>query len=213
MNNLSHALRAVPVAAASLMFAVLAAPSAHATSLGGTPFNGFFTTTVSTSGFGASGMGTSANSPLGILTETFSYTLTSFPDVNGYASFVGTNQFSDSNSAVMVSFLGTNTPIFIPSTLFANVRGTINVNNYTGNGQDIFDPSKSTGKFAGATGGAEFTATVINQSAQTIKDQYMGLVVIPPAAIPEASSVVSLGVLLMLGGVGVVLTARKKRAL
>ena len=202
--------RIAPLAAASLVLAVLATTPAHAFALSGTPFNGFFTTTVNASGFTASGTGTSTNSPLGILAESFTYTLTSIPDGNGYASFTGTNQFSDSNSAVTASFMGTNTPMFIPSTLFANVRGTINVNNYTGYGLDTFDPSKSTGKFAGATGGAEFTATVIDHTAKTIKDQYSGSVVIPPAAVPETSSVVSLGILLMLGLGGAVITARKK---
>ena len=82
--------------------------------------------------------------------------------------------------------------------------------NYSGTGTDTFSPTLSTGKFAGATGPAPFTATVIDQTAKTIKDQYSGSVVIPPAAVPETSSIVSLGILLMLGLGGAVITARKK---
>ena len=82
--------------------------------------------------------------------------------------------------------------------------------NYSGTGTDTFSPTLSTGKFAGATGTVTFTATVIDQTAKTIKDQYSGSVIIPPAAVPETSSVVSLGLLLMLGVGGAVITARKK---
>lgn len=212
MNSaFSTTRRVAPLAAAVALLGALGTAPAHALSVGGTPFTGFFTTTVSTSGFTASGSGTSANSPLGIVAESFSYTLTSFPDGSGNATFVGTNQFSDSNSAFTASLVGDNLSAISPSILYANVSGIININDYTGTGTDIFNPTLSTGKFAGATGTAAFTATVINQAAKTIKDQYSGSVVIPPAAVPETSSVVSLGLLLMLGVGGVVITARKKR--
>ena len=186
--------RIAPLAAASLVLAVLATTPAHALALSGTPFNGFFTTTVATAGFSVNGQGTSTNSPLSIGTENFNYTPTSvFPDANNNYSILGTTQFSDGTSI-----------------LYATVIGTINSTNYTGTGTDTFSPTSSTGKFAGATGTATFTATVIDQTAKTIKDQYSGSVVIPPAAVPETSSIVSLGILLMLGLGGAVITARKK---
>ena len=198
MNTLSLlSSRVAPFVAASLVLAVLAATPAHASALSGTPFNGFFTTTVSSTGpISVGGQGISANSPLGIGTETFSYTLTSFfTDANGNYPISGTTQFSDGTSV-----------------LYATVIGAINSSNYSGTGTDTFSPTLSTGKFAGATGTVTFTATVIDQTAKTIKDQYSGSVIIPPAAVPETSSVVSLGLLLMLGVGGVAMTARKKRA-
>ena len=197
MNSALFATRRVaPLAAAAGLLAALGATPAHALSASGTPFNGFFNTTVSSTGpISIGGLGLSANSPLGIVSENFSYTLTSFfVDGNGNYPISGTTQFSDGTSI-----------------LYATVIGAINNTNYTGTGTDTFSPTLSTGKFAGATGTATFTATVIDQTAKTIKDQYSGSVIIPPAAVPEASSVVSLALLLMLG-VGGVLVARKKAA-
>ena len=186
--------RVAPFVAASLVLAVLAATPAHASALSGTPFNGFFTTTVASAGFSVTGQGTSTNSPLGITMENFTYSLTSpFKDANGNYPISGTTQFSDGTSV-----------------LYATVIGAINSSNYSGTGTDTFSPTLSTGKFAGATGTVTFTATVIDQTAKTIKDQYSGSVIIPPAAVPETSSVVSLGLLLMLGVGGAVITARKK---
>lgn len=197
MNTLSLlSSRVAPFVAASLVLAVLAATPAHASALSGTPFNGFFTTTVASAGFSVTGQGTSTNSPLGITMENFTYSFTSpFKDANGNYPISGTTQFSDGTSI-----------------LYANVVGAVSTSNFTGTGTDTFNPLLSTGKFAGATGTATFTETVIDQTAQTIKDQYSGSVVIPPAAVPEISSVVSLGILLMLGVGGVAMTARKKCA-
>ena len=187
--------RIAPYAAAAGLLAALGATPAHALVASGTPFNGFFNTTVSSTGpISIGGQGISTNSPLGIVSENFSYTLTSFfVDGNGNYPISGTTQFSDGTSI-----------------LYATVIGAINNTNYTGTGTDTFSPTLSTGKFAGATGTATFTATVIDQTAKTIKDQYSGSVIIPPAAVPETSSVVSLGLLLMLGLGGAAITARKK---
>ena len=202
MNTfLSASTRLAPVAAASLVLAVLAATPANALVASGTPFNGFFTTTVATSGITATGAGTSANSPMGITTENFSYTLTSFStDANGNYPVSGTVQFTTTAPGSTV-----------PDVLYANVIGAINISNYTGTGTDTFNPLLSTGMFAGATGTATFNATVINQAAKTINDQYSGSFNLP-AAVPEASSTVSLGLLLALGLGGVAITARRKRA-
>ena len=201
MNTfLSASSRLAPVAAASLVLAVLAATPAHALVASGTPFNGFFTTTVAINIPTVTGVGTSANSPMGITTENFSYTLTSFStDANGNYPVKGTVQFT------------TGTPGITADILFADVVGLINPGTYAASGTDIFNPLSSTGKFAGATGTATFNATLINQAAQTINDQYSGSFNLP-AAVPEASSTVSLGLLLALGLGGVAITARRKRA-
>ena len=202
MNTfLSASSRLAPVAAASLVLAVLAATPANALVASGTPFNGFFTTTLTVNVPTATGQGTSTNSPMGITTENFSYTATSFSaDANGNYPVKGTVQFTTTAPGSIV-----------PDVLYANVVGLINPGTYAASGTDIFNPLLSTGMFAGATGTATFNATVINQAAKTINDQYSGSFNLP-AAVPEASSTVSLGLLLALGLGGVAITARRKRA-
>ena len=66
--------RVAPLAAAAGLLAALGATPASA-SVGSTPipFNGFFNTTVSRTGSYATGSGTSTNSPLGIVMESYSF--------------------------------------------------------------------------------------------------------------------------------------------
>ena len=75
----------------------------------------------------------------------------------------------------------------------------------------IFSPTLSTGKFAGATGEGQLAATAWNPATGTNTHQVTNAVITSLPAVPETSSVVSLGFLLMLG-VGGVLVARKKAA-
>ena len=74
MNSAFFATRRVaPLAAAAGLLAALGATPAHALVASGTPFNGFFNTTVSRTGSYVTDSGTSTNSPLGIVTESYSF--------------------------------------------------------------------------------------------------------------------------------------------
>lgn len=214
MNSVLFTTRRVaPLAAASLALAVLgAAPARASVVANSTSFNGVFSAVASLSGSVVTGDGTSSNSPIGLVTEHFVYEATSLP-VNNVASFAGYSIFSTLDGT---------------STLYANVAGTVNILTYTGTGTDTFNGAFSTGIFAGASGTAQFNATVpltpttlvttnspvlSTAAAPNITQQFHdGTLIGSFAAVPETSSVVSLGLLLMLGGLGVVLTARKKRA-
>ena len=212
MNSVLFTTRRVaPLAAASLVLAVLgAAPARASVVANSTSFNGVFSAVASLSGSVVTGDGTSSNSPVGLVSEHFVYEATSFPDGLGNAGFSGHSIFSTLDGS---------------STLYANVTGTININSYTGTGTDTFNGAFSTGIFAGASGTAQFNATVpltptisvTNNSsvlsttaAPNITQQFHdGTLIGNFAAVPETSSVVSLGLLLALG-VGGVLVARKK---
>ena len=87
---------------------------------------------------------------------------------------------------------------------------TMNYYNFNAYVPYIFSPTLSTGKFAGATGEGQLAATAWNPTTGT-NTQVTGAVITSLPAVPETSSVVSLGFLLMLG-VGGVLVARKKAA-
>ena len=204
--------RIAPFAAAAGLLAVLgAAPARASVVANSTSFNGVFSSIVSRTGFAeVTGDGTSSNSPVGLVSEHFVYGATSIPDGLGNAGFSGYSIFSTLDGS---------------STLYANVTGTININSYTGTGTDTFNGAFSTGIFAGASGTAQFNATVpltptisvTNNSsvlsttaAPNITQQFHdGTLIGNFAAVPETSSVVSLGLLLALG-VGGVLVARKK---
>ena len=203
--------RIAPFAAAAGLLAVLgAAPARASVVANSTSFNGVFSAVASLSGSVVTGDGTSSNSPVGLVSEHFVYGATSIPDGLGNAGFSGYSIFSTLDGS---------------STLYANVNGTINVNSYSGTGTDTFNGALSTGIFAGASGTAQFNATVpltptisvTNNSsvlsttaAPNITQQFHdGTLIGNFAAVPETSSVVSLGLLLALG-VGGVLVARKK---
>jgi len=215
MNSASLTTRRVaPFAAAAMLLAGLAAVPTQAASVPvtTTSFNGTFSAIVTQTGTAqVTGDGTSSNSPVGLVSEHFVYNATFFP-INNIVPFAGYSIFSTLDGS---------------STLYADVAGTVNISNYTCTGTDTFNPTLSTGIFAGATGTAQFNATVpMNSTNAFAAFSTLGATPTPnitqqfhdgtltgtfPAAVPETSSVVSLGLLLMLGVGGVVLTARKKR--
>jgi len=191
--------RVAPLAATAVLLAAFGATPAHALVASGTPFNGFFNTTVSRTGSYVTGSGTSTNSPLGIVTESYSFRDYGNITPEHNENFGGTIQFSDGTS-----------------TLYAVLRSdypipTMNVNNYGAYVSFTFSPTLSTGKFAGATGEGLLIASIWNPTTHTNTHQLSNTVIKSLPAVPETSSVVSLGILLMLGVGGVVLTARKKR--
>ena len=187
-------------AATAVLLAALGATPAHALVASGTPFNGFFNTTVSRTGSYATGTGTSTNSPLGIVTESYSFrdygNLT--PEHNGLID--GTIQFSDGNSILYAVVVRTD-----------YIDPAMNYYNFNAYVPFIFSPTLSTGKFAGATGEGQLIASVWNSATGTNTHQLSNTVIKSLPAVPETSSVVSLGILLTLG-VGGVLAARKKAA-
>jgi len=186
-------------AATAVLLAALGATPAHALVASGTPFNGFFNTTVSRTGSYVTGSGTSTNSPLGIVTESYSFrdygNLT--PEHNGLID--GTIQFSDGNSILYA--------VVVRNDVIDPAMNYYNFNAYV---PYIFSPTLSTGKFAGATGDGILTATSWNSATGT-NTHVTGAVIMSLPAVPETSSVVSLGILLTLGVSGV-LAARKKAA-
>ena len=186
-------------AATAVLLAAFGATPAHALVASGTPFNGFFNTTVSRTGSYVTGSGTSTNSPLGIVTESYSFrdygNLT--PEHNGLID--GTIQFSDGNSILYA--------VVVRNDVIDPAMNYYNFNAYV---PYIFSPTLSTGKFAGATGDGILTATSWNSATGT-NTHVTGAVIMSLPAVPETSSVVSLGILLTLG-VGGVLAARKKAA-
>ena len=192
--------RAAPLAATAVLLAAFGATPASA-SVGSTPipFNGFFNTTVSRTGSYATGSGTSTNSPLGIVMESYSFrdygNLT--PEHNGLID--GTIQFSDGSSILYA--------VVVRNDVIDPAMNYYNFNAYV---PYIFSPTLSTGKFAGATGDGILTATSWNSATGT-NTHVTGAVIRSLPAVPETSSVVSLGILLTLG-VGGVLAARKKAA-
>ena len=188
-------------AATAVLLAAFGATPAHALVASGTPFNGFFNTTVSRTGSYATGSGTSTNSPLGIVTESYSFrdygNLT--PEHNGLID--GTIQFSDGSSILYAVVVRTDV-----------IDPTMNYYNFNAYVPFIFSPTLSTGKFAGATGHGLLTATAWNPATGTNTHQVTNAVITSLPAVPETSSVVSLGLLLMLGVGGIAFAARRKSA-
>ena len=186
-------------AATAVLLAAFGATPAHALVASGTPFNGFFNTTVSRTGSYATGSGTSTNSPLGIVTESYSFhdygNIT--PEHN--ENIGGTIQFSD-GSSILYAVLGSDYPVPV-----------MNYYNFGAYVPFSFSPTLSTGKFAGATGEGQLIASVWNSATGTNTHQLSNTVIMSLPAVPETSSVVSLGILLTLGVSGV-LAARKKAA-
>jgi hypothetical protein len=214
MNTSSRTRRVASFAAAAVLLTGLAETPAHAITASPvttTDFNGAFSAVVTQTGPGEiTGDGTSSNSPLGLVSEHFVYTAWDSP-IKNKVPFVGFCIFSTLDGT---------------STLYASVAGTYDISNYTGRGLDTFNSGSSSGIFKGAYGNATFEATVPMNIASAFaafstsaagpapnntQQFHDGLLTGTFDAVPETSSVVSLGVLLMLGGVGVVLTARKKR--
>ena len=191
--------RVAPLAAAAGLLAALGATPAHALVASGTPFNGFFNTTVSRTGSYVTGSGTSTNSPLGIVTESYSFRDYGNITPEHNENIGGTIQFSDGTS-ILYAVLRSDYPI-----------STMNVDNYGAGVYFVFSPTLSTGKFAGATGEGNLFASIWNPTTHTNTHQLNNAVIMSLPAVPEASSVVSLGILLTLG-VGGVLAARKKAA-
>ena len=191
--------RVAPLAAAAGLLVAFGATPAHALVASGTPFNGFFNTTVSRTGSYATGSGTSTNSPLGIVTESYSFhdygNIT--PEHN--ENIGGTIQFSD-GSSILYAVLGSDYPVPV-----------MNYYNFGAYVPFSFSPTLSTGKFAGATGEGQLIASVWNSVTHTNTHQISNTVIKSLPAVPETSSVVSLGILLTLGVSGV-LAARKKAA-
>ena len=191
--------RVAPLAAAAGLLVAFGATPAHALVASGTPFNGFFNTTVSRTGSYATGSGTSTNSPLGIVTESYSFhdygNIT--PEHN--ENIGGTIQFSD-GSSILYAVLGSDYPVPV-----------MNYYNFGAYVPFSFSPTLSTGKFAGATGEGQLIASVWNSATGTNTHQLSNTVIMSLPAVPETSSVVSLGILLTLGVSGV-LAARKKAA-
>ena len=201
MNSAFFATRRVaPLAAAAGLLAALGATPAHALVASGTPFNGFFNTTVSRTGSYVTGSGTSTNSPLGIVTESYSFRDYGNITPEHNENIGGTIQFSD-GSSILYANLGIN-------------GGPVPVMNYYNFDAAVwftFSPTLSTGKFAGATGEGQLIASIWNPTTHTNTHQLSNTVIKSLPAVPETSSVVSLGILLTLG-VGGVLAARKKAA-
>ena len=188
-----------PLAAAAGLLAALGATPAHALVASGTPFNGFFNTTVSRTGSYATGSGTSTNSPLGIVTESYSFRDYGNITPEHNENIGGTIQFSD-GSSILYAVLGSDYPVPV-----------MNYYNFGAYVPFSFSPTLSTGKFAGATGEGQLIASVWNSATGTNTHQLSNTVIMSLPAVPETSSVVSLGILLTLGVSGV-LAARKKAA-
>jgi len=191
--------RVAPLAAAAGLLAALGATPAHALVASGTPFNGFFNTTVSRTGSYATGSGTSTNSPLGIVTESYSFRDYGNITPEHNENIGGTIQFSD-GSSILYAVLGSDYPVPV-----------MNYYNFGAYVPFSFSPTLSTGKFAGATGEGQLIASVWNSATGTNTHQLSNTVIMSLPAVPETSSVVSLGILLTLGVSGV-LAARKKAA-
>ena len=191
--------RVAPLAAAAGLLAALGATPAHALVASGTPFNGFFNTTVSRTGSYVTGSGTSTNSPLGIVTESYSFRDYGNITPEHNENIGGTIQFSD-GSSILYAVLGSDYPVPV-----------MNYYNFGAYVPFSFSPTLSTGKFAGATGEGQLIASVWNSVTHTNTHQISNTVIKSLPAVPETSSVVSLGILLTLG-VGGVLVARKKAA-
>ena len=187
-------------AATAVLLAAFGATPASA-SVGSTPipFNGFFNTTVSRTGSYATGSGTSTNSPLGIVTESYSFRDYGNITPEHNENIGGTIQFSD-GSSILYAVLGSDYPVPV-----------MNYYNFGAYVPFSFSPTLSTGKFAGATGEGQLIASVWNSATGTNTHQLSNTVIMSLPAVPETSSVVSLGTLLTLG-VGGVLAARKKAA-
>ena len=188
-----------PLAAAAGLLAALGATPAHALVASGTPFNGFFNPTVSRTGSYVTGSGTSTNSPLGIVTESYSFRDYGNITPEHNENIGGTIQFSD-GSSILYAVLGSDYPVPV-----------MNYYNFGAYVPFSFSPTLSTGKFAGATGEGQLIASVWNSATGTNTHQLSNTVIMSLPAVPETSSVVSLGILLTLG-VGGVLAARKKAA-
>ena len=191
--------RAVPFAAI-LLTALAAVPASASGGPAPIPITGVFNTTVSRNGQFVTGTGTSTNLPLGIMTETYSFrdygNLT--PEHNGLID--GTIQFSD-GSSILYAVLSSGYP-----------EPVMNYYNFGAYVPFTFSPTLSTGKFAGATGDGLIIASIWNPATSTNTHQLSNTVITSlPAAVPEASTTVSLGLLLMLG-LGGILVARKKAA-
>ena len=191
--------RVAPLASAAGLLAALGATPAHALVASGTPFNGFFNTTVSRTGSYVTGSGTSTNSPLGIVTESYSFRDYGNITPEHNENIGGTIQFSD-GSSILYAVLGSDYPVPV-----------MNYYNFGAYVPFSFSPTLSTGKFAGATGEGQLIASVWNSATGTNTHQLSNTVIKSLPAVPETSSVVSLGILLTLG-VGGVLAARKKAA-
>ena len=191
--------RVAPLAAAAGLLAALGATPAHALVASGTPFNGFFNTTVSRTGSYVTGSGTSTNSPLGIVTESYSFRDYGNITPEHNENIGGTIQFSD-GSSILYAVLGSDYPVPV-----------MNYYNFGAYVPFSFSPTLSTGKFAGATGEGQLIASVWNSVTHTNTHQISNTVIKSLPAVPETSSVVSLGILLTLGVSGV-LAARKKAA-
>ena len=187
-------------AATAVLLAAFGATPASA-SVGSTPipFNGFFNTTVSRTDNYVTGTGISTNSPLGIVTESYSFRDYGNVTRERNENIGGTIQFSDGTS-ILYAVLRSDYPI-----------STMNVDNYGAGVYFVFSPTLSTGKFAGATGEGNLFASNWNPTTHTNTHQLNNAVIMSLPAVPETSSVVSLGLLLMLG-VGGVMVARKKAA-
>ena len=188
-----------PLAAAAGLLAALGATPAHALVASGTPFNGFFNTTVSRTGSYVTGSGTSTNSPLGIVTESYSFRDYGNITPEHNENIGGTIQFSD-GSSILYAVLGSDYPVPV-----------MNYYNFGAYVPFSFSPTLSTGKFAGATGEGQLIASIWNPTTHTNTHQLSNTVIKSLPAVPETSSVVSLGILLTLGVSGV-LAARKKAA-
>ena len=187
-------------AATAVLLAAFGATPASA-SVGSTPipFNGFFNTTVSRTDNYVTGTGISTNSPLGIVTESYSFRDYGNVTRERNENIGGTIQFSD-GSSILYAVLRSDYPI-----------PTMNIDNYGAGVYFVFSPTLSTGKFAGATGEGNLFASIWNPTTHTNTHQLNNAVIMSLPAVPETSSVVSLGILLTLGVSGV-LAARKKAA-
>ncbi len=158
--------RVAPFAAATALIAGLAATPAHAAivPVTTTSFNGIFSAVVSLVGFSVVGDGTSSNSPVGLVSEHSVYNAVGGP-VNDIVPFAGYSIFSTLDGS---------------SKLHADVAGTVNISNYTGTGVDTFNGALSTGIFAGASGTAQFNATVpMNATTASAAFSTLGTILAP----------------------------------